>query len=147
MSFAIDPKKGNPARFLLRNSRGRRDFLMTMLVIVILAMLLSILFFLFMNFLSLLGTGVAADSEAAATLRSFNDNIRLVILGLCSSVFSLAGAYYLRRSSYDRHYESYTKTKAELGISDEGGGAMGSFSLPGASTLSHPNYDDEEEDI
>ncbi len=140
--------KGSPARFLLRNSRGRPDFLMTMLVVMVLALLVSVLFFMMINYLSLRGAGAGTNEQVAESLRNFNDNVRLIILGICSSVFSLAGAYYLRRKAYDEHYESYTQTKASLGAL-VGGGSLPSvsFAEPSGSTLTHPNYDDEEEDI
>jgi magnesium-transporting ATPase (P-type) len=151
--------KGAPARFLLRNSQGRQDFIMTMLVVAMLALVVSILFFMLINYLSLRGSTANGGTDAVG---NFNDNMRLIILGVCSSVFTLAGAYYLRRKAYDEHYESYVKSKesylkaqAELGAITSDNSlpattfvpARGSSVLTGVSTLAHPGYDDEEEDV
>lgn len=130
--------QGRPARFLMRNSKGHPDFVMTMLVTVIVATLLVLLFWTALNLLAFRApflTKPAASSEAAVAtvdstdtatppvatqdplldddqldylrdlLDTFNEHAQLIVLGLASSIFSLAGAYYLRRASYDKHYE------------------------------------------
>jgi hypothetical protein len=151
--------QGTPARFLLRNSHGRQDFIMTMLVVAMLALVVSILFFMLINYLNLRGSIGNGNTEAVG---KFNDNMRLIILGICSCVFSLVGAYYLRRKAYDEHYESYMQTKESYLKTQAELGAIAIDSFPptktfvpgglstvsaGVSTLAHPSYDDEEEDI
>jgi hypothetical protein len=102
--------KGSPARFLLRNSHGRQDFVMTMLVVAMLALVVSILFFVLINYPNLRGSTGPGNTESVGKF----DNVRLIILGICSCVFSLAGAYYLRRKAYDEHYESYMPALVNL---------------------------------
>ncbi|UCE19724.1 MAG: hypothetical protein JSV84_05100 [Gemmatimonadota bacterium] len=155
-------ERGAPASFLLRNSKGYPDFVMTMLVAVTLALFVVILCWMALNLVGLhsisatpasqAGTGDIEGSVVSAggsvqLLNSFNENARLIVLGLCSSVFSLAGAYYLRRRSHDIHYESWQKTKVELGLQDAGARIPSGYVSPVRSTLTHANYDDEEEDI
>ncbi|MEE9464055.1 MAG: hypothetical protein V3W14_00595 [Candidatus Neomarinimicrobiota bacterium] len=137
-----------PASFLLKNSKGHPDFVMTMLVAVILATFIVILFWMLMNTLAIKGAmGASSDSTVLRALGNFNDNARLIVLGLCSSIFSLAGAYYLRRASFDKHHEAVEKTQVEHGISLGGTAATSGFQSTEESTLLHPNYDDSEEDI
>ncbi len=142
------PEIRRPASFLLRNSKGHPDFVMTMLVAVILATFLVILFWMLMNTLAIKGAmGTPPDPVVLTALSNFNDNTRLIVLGLCSSIFSLAGAYYLRRASYDKHYESLEKTRVEHGIPNGGGAATSGFLPPDQSSLLHTNYDNTGEDI
>lgn len=141
-------KKLNPARFLMVNSKGHPDFIMTMLVSVTLALFLVLLFWMMLNLLALkLSLANQGANSIVKLLDSFNENARLLVLGISSSVFSLAGAYYLRRQAHDKHYVEYKKAKHEMGIIDKDEEPRSVFTSIGESTLSHPNYDDEEEDI
>ena len=137
-------EKGTPAGFLLNNSRGRPDFIMTMLTVIILTFVCVILFWMMLN---LLAVKLSSNENIIKLLGNFNENARLIVLGLCSSIFSLAGAYYLRRSAYDKHFESLKKTKSMLGEDDPADSPAGGYAPPAQSTLTHANYDDEEEDI
>jgi hypothetical protein len=155
-------ERGAPASFLLRNSKGYPDFVMTMLVAVTLALFVVILCWMALNPVCLhrisappasqSGTGDVERSVVSAggsvqVLNSFNENARLIVLGLYSAVFSLAGVYYLRRRSHDIVYESWQKTKVELGLDEAGARIPAGHVSPGRSTLMHSNYDDGEEDI
>ncbi len=137
-----------PAGFLLRNSKGHPDFIMTMLVAVILATFLVILFWMWMNTRAMdmavkpnLGTGILDQ------LKDFNKTSQLIILGLFSSVFSLAGAYYLRRMSQDKEQTAIEKVRLEQGLIDSDSEANSGLLAPEQSTLMDRNYDDGEEDI
>ncbi len=149
------PEIRRPASFLLRNSKGHPDFVMTMLVAVTMAMFVVVLVWILLNLLAFRMTATPSPTDellglmdrAITLLASFNENARLIVLGFASSVFSLAGAYYLRRASYDKHYESLEKTRVEQGISIGGRAATSGFLPTEQSTLLHPNYDDGEEDI
>jgi len=135
-----------PARFILKNSKGHPDFVMTMLVAFSLALFLLLLFWVMLNVIGLLnvmGDGVNSE-QMVKFIDSFNKNLQLVVIGLSSSVFGLAGTYYLRRKSYDQHYLEKQKTWHNMG--DIVSGIEG-FVDNKKSTLSHKNYDDEEEDI
>lgn len=137
-----------PARFILKNSKGRPDFIMTMLVAVTLALFIVVMFWMVLNLLAFRMTvSGTANHGVIDLLGSFNENARLIVVGLASSVFSLAGAYYLRRSSFDTHYEKLLRTKNEILDKFSGASADSNYAAPGQSTLSHPNYDDGEEDI
>lgn len=151
--------KGQPAKFLLNNSKGRPDFLMTMLTIVTIAMLIVLLFWMALNLIAFRTTltkeAIAANEnnkteesfipQLILLVSDFNSNTRLIILGLASSVFSLAGAYYLRRKNYDEHYLKNEKSKLFMGFKENG--ETPSFVPADKSTIDHPNYDDESEDI
>lgn len=142
------PDIRRPASFLLRNSKGHPDFVMTMLVAVTLAMFIVVMFWLLLNILAFRYAVNETASEALLKLlETFNLNARLIVLGFASSVFSLAGAYYLRRASFDKHFAVREKTKLEHGIPTGEGADTSGFVLPELSTLLHPNYDDSEEDI
>ena len=135
-----------PARFLLRNSKGHPDFVMTMLVAFSVALFLLLLFWIMINLIGLLNVisnSASGNTTLVGFIDSFNNNLQLVVIGLSSSVFGLAGTYYLRRKSYDEHYLEKQKTWHNMGsILDVDG-----FIDKAKSTLQHPNYDDEEEDI
>jgi len=138
-----------PASFILRNSKGHPDFVMTMLVAVILATFLVILFWMWMNTRAM---DVAAinpnlETEVLVQLKDFNETSRYIILGLFSSVFSLAGAYYLRRMSQDKGQTAIEKARLEQGLSDSDSEANSGLLAPEQSTLMDSNYDDGEEDI
>jgi hypothetical protein len=143
------PEIRRPASFLLRNSKGHPDFVMTMLVAVTLAMFIVVLFWLLLNIMAFRYSLVGADGQSTLLemLQSFNENARLIVLGFASSVFSLAGAYYLRRASHDKHYAEREKTKMDHGVPVGVNGGTTGFVSPGHSTMLHPNYDDGEEDI
>ncbi|MBX2857083.1 MAG: hypothetical protein KTR17_00345 [Cellvibrionaceae bacterium] len=152
-----------PSSFLLNNSKGRPDFIMTMLVVVILALLVMLVIWLGLNSLAMVsGQNLSREESNALVelMQSFNSNAQLIILGICSSVFTLAGTYYLRRSSYDNHHEqrAHRKLQEKMMTTQQGAGGgrvAGVQSAASAmgyvdnqqSTLQHPNYDDEEEDI
>ncbi len=162
LNWEKDLNKRAPANFLLVNSIGRPDFIMTMLVVVIVAFLVVILFWIGLNSMTIL-LQVQTSSEAEARrafqiadlMRTFNEQAQIIILGLASSVFTLAGAYYLRRSSYDKNdvereqiqFENATRTSGVGGIAGAVSSASEGFVENTETTLSHPNYDDEEEDI
>ena len=135
-----------PARFLLKNSKGHPDFVMTMLVAFSVALFLLLLFWVMINLIGLLNV-LTVDAQGNGTLvefiKSFNSNLQLVVIGLSSSVFGLAGTYYMRRKSYDEHYLEKQKTWHSMGSIVDAEG----FIDKAKSTLQHPNYDDEEEDI
>ena len=137
-----------PASFMLNNSKGHPDFVMTMLVAVTLAMFIVVLFWMLLNVLAF---RAATDAEPSKyvfqVLESFNENARMIVLGFGSSVFSLAGAYYLRRASYDKHFQERERTRLEFGADVTDGGDQSGFQPIEQSTLLHENYDDEEEDI
>jgi hypothetical protein len=143
------PEIRHPASFLLRNSKGHPDFVMTMLVAVTLAMFIVVLFWLLLNIMAFRYSLVGADGQHALlqVLQSFNENARLIVLGFASSVFSLAGAYYLRRASHDKHFAEREKIKLDHGVPIGADGDTTGFVSTGRSTLLHPNYDDGEEDI
>jgi acetyl-CoA acetyltransferase len=143
------------ASFMLKNSKGHPDFVMTMLVAVTMAMFVVVLVWILFNLLAIRMTAtpnptsdvLSMMDRAITLLASFNENARLIVLGFASSVFGLAGAYYLRRASYDKHYEAMKKTNLEQGIVNGDSASATGFLPPGQSTLLHPNYDDSEEDI
>ena len=153
--------KLTPSSFLLNNSKGRPDFIMTMLVVVILALLVLLVIWLGLNSLAMVSGQNLSQSESSTLvelMKSFNTNAQLIILGVCSSVFTLAGTYYLRRSSYDNHHEQRAARKMQEKMRNEQGygGRVAGVQPPATSqgfvenqqsTLLHPNYDDEEEDI
>jgi len=153
--------KFTPSSFLLNNSKGRPDFIMTMLVVVILALLVILVIWLGLNSLAMINAKEMPGRESSAVIelmKSFNTNAQLIILGVCSSVFTLAGTYYLRRSAYDDHHEERAKRKFNEQRVAEGQQQHGrvagvqpalnqGFVNNEESTLAHPNYDDEEEDI
>ena len=148
MSEATKKFRRQPARFLLNNSKGYPDFVMTMLVAVTLALFLVLILWAAINILGFrLSSDPQASDQFVEFIKSFNQNSRLIVLGICSSVFSLAAAYYLRRKSYDDHYIQ----KENLDVSRIGdmlsGLDVAGFITPDKSTLTHPNYDDEDEDI
>lgn len=144
--MATDARR--PARFILKNSKGRHDFIMTMLVAVTLALFIVVMFWMVLNLLAFrMAVTGTAEQDVIDLLKSFNNNARLIVVGLASSVFSLAGAYYLRRSSFDTHYEKLIRTKDEILNKFTGGSGEIKYAAPEQSTLSHPNYDDGEEDI
>ena len=137
-----------PASFMLNNSKGHPDFVMTMLVAVILATFLVILFWMWMNTQALeMAVHTELETQILSQLKDFNETSRYIILGLFSSVFSLAGAYYLRRSSYDKHFQERERTRLELGADVTDGGDQSGFQPIDRSTRLHPSYDDGEEDI
>lgn len=137
-----------PASFLLRNSKGHPDFIMTMLVAVILATFLVILFWMWMNTRAMdTAIKISLQANVLAHLKDFNETSRLIILGLFSSVFSLAGAYYLRRMSQDKVQTAIEKVRLEQGSIDSDGESNSGLLSPEQSTLLDPNYDDGEEDI
>lgn len=138
-----------PAKFLLKNSKGYPDFVMTMLVAVILCLFVVLLYWMMLNLigLHLLSNPNAEKSTVesiSALLSNFNENSQIIIVGICSSVFSLAGTYYLRRAAYDKHYVE--KKKLDTETSDK---KFNNVGLEGSSdsSIGHPNFDNEEEDI
>ena len=137
-----------PASFMLNNSKGHPDFVMTMLVAVTLAMFLVVLFWMLLNVLAFRAATDADSSKYVfQMLESFNENARMIVLGFGSSVFSLAGAYFLRRYSYDKHFQERERTRLEFGADVTNEGDQSGFQPIEESTLQHRNYDDEEEDI
>jgi hypothetical protein len=140
-----------PAKFLLKNSKGHPDFVMTMLVAVILCLFIVLLYWMMLNLIGLQIIASATENhpgvvEAVSnSLNSFNDNSQIIIIGICSSVFSLAGSYYLRRASFDKHYVE--KKKVELEAVKNA--VAKNFGLEGTndSSVGLPLFDDEEEDI
>lgn len=147
-------KAQKPAGFMLINSKGYPDFVMTMLVVVILALLLVIIFWMGLNLLVFSGDWNSENSKAlGGFISSFNENSQIIILGLCSSVFTLAGTYYLRRSSHDKNYTEREKNHITNNLPIDGGllgavaGVVSGFVDNKDTTLDHPHYDDEEEDI
>jgi len=143
----MQTNEGKPAKFLLYNSKGHPDFIMTMLVVMILALFLVVLFWMLLNIMALRMTGSTGNVQLSQFIMSFNENARLIVLGICSSVFSLAGAYYLRRASFDKHYAVLKEVKAKFGMAKDDDAKAATFAEAEVSTLSHQNYDDEEEDI
>ena len=145
--------KGKPAKFIIRNSKGYPDFLMTMLTVVTVALLVLLLFWICLNILAFRDSKTQeTDSGFVQYLQSFNENSRIMVLGICSSIFSFAGAYYLRRQSYDKHYESMKQMDTNLIQSTVSGiiidpDRKNSFLPPSETKRQHPNYDDEGEDI
>ncbi|VUD59188.1 hypothetical protein TDB9533_02613 [Thalassocella blandensis] len=142
--------KNKPAKFLLSNSKGYPDFVMTMLVAVILCLFIVLLYWMMLNLIGLyLLTQPTANPEVVQSvsvlLANFNENSQIIIIGICSSVFSLAGTYYLRRSAYDNHYVEKKKldTQVTTQIHNRNVGLAESTS----SSIGHPHFDDEEEDI
>ena len=142
-----------PAKFLLKNSKGHPDFVMTMLVAVILCLFVVLLYWMMLNLIALhFITQTNAENRAVAEaisslLANFNENSQIIIIGICSSVFSLAGSYYLRRAAYDKHYVE--KMKLEMEMENKTPEVSGDVGLAGQndSSVGHPNFDDEEEDI
>jgi hypothetical protein len=140
-----------PAKFLLKNSKGHPDFVMTMLVAVILCLFIVLLYWMMLNLIGLQLIASATERNSgvveavSASLSSFNDNSQIIIVGICSSVFSLAGSYYLRRASFDKHYVEKKKVELDavqkIMVKDVG--------LEGTtdSSIGIPHFDDEEEDI
>lgn len=147
----MNGEKSAPASFLLVNSKGRPDFIMTMLVVVIVAILLLLLAWLGFNFLALhstLAQKPGVTNQALVDLvANFNNNTQIIVISLASSVFSLAGAYFLRRASYDKHHLEKKRLDLDRQARDEASDKAGGFVQQGGQTLTHPNYDDEEEDI
>ena len=142
--------KFKPAGFLLINSKGRPDFLMTMLVVVIVASLLVILFWMGLNLIVVFGHWTDAQHQQLTQhMINFNEQTQIIILGLFSSIFTLAGSYYLRRSSYDKHYLEREKFQHEVAKETQVAIAapLAGFIENTQSTLLHPNYDDTGEDI
>lgn len=152
--------KNSPAKFLLKNSKGYPDFIMTMLVAVILCLFIVLLFWMMLNLLGLhllSSPNASTDmvNSVANLLSNFNEHSQIIIVGICSSVFSLAATYYLRRSAFDKHYVE--KKRLENEISQEHSTLEHStvenstleHGLVGnnQSSIGHPNFDDDEEDI
>ena len=142
--------KSKPAKFLLSNSKGYPDFVMTMLVAVILCLFIVLLYWMMLNLIGLhLLTQPEANPEivqsVSVLLANFNENSQIIIIGICSSVFSLAGTYYLRRAAYDKHYVEKKRLDTDLAAQQ----TLHNVGLEGVSTssIAHPNFDDEEEDI
>ncbi len=139
--------KQKPAAFLMRNSQGYPDFIMTMLVYFSVALFILLLFWIGFQYLAFKIT-YSLQGEATHPFvefcKSFNDTIRLIVLGVSSTIFGLAGSYMLRRKFKDDHYIQLKQQEIDLGgkIADATG-----FIGETESTLSHSNYDDEEEDI
>lgn len=144
--------ENQPAKFLLKNSKGHPDFVMTMLVAVILCLFVVLLYWMMLNLIGLhLLTQSSPENEKIAAsvsslLANFNENSQIIIIGICSSVFSLAGSYYLRRASFDKHHVEKMKLGLPTAISSI---ATGNVGLAGKSdsSIGHPNFDDEDEDI
>lgn len=139
-----------PAKFLLSNSKGYPDFVMTMLVAVILCLFIVLLYWMMLNLIGIyLLTQPQANPDVVQSvsvlLANFNENSQIIILGICSSVFSLAGTYYLRRSAYDKHYVEKKKLDTQLDTNTHNQNA--GLAESSTSSISHPNFDDEEEDI
>ena len=139
-----------PAKFLLKNSKGHPDFVMTMLVAVILCLFVVLLYWMMLNLVGLhLLTQENINTKhvepVSNLLANFNQNSQIIIIGICSSVFSLAGSYYLRRASYDKHYVEKLKLEQhqQTIVTNPSVGLEGNSS----SSVGHPNFDDEEEDI
>ncbi|MCG8533479.1 MAG: hypothetical protein MI808_00110 [Pseudomonadales bacterium] len=139
-----------PAKFLLKNSKGHPDFVMTMLVAVILCLFVVLLYWMMLNLVGLhLLTQENINTKhvepVSNLLANFNQNSQIIIIGICSSVFSLAGSYYLRRASYDKHYVEKLKLEQHQQkiVTNPSVGLEGNS----ISSVGHPNFDDEEEDI
>lgn len=145
-------KHRQPATFLLINSKGHPDFIMTMLVVVIIALLFTVLFWMGLNTMFFITEYESGRGEYMTHFMGvFNDNAQVIIIGLCSSIFTLAGTYYLRRSSFDKHHEVSKQNKnehlMESALPGTGSSVISGFVENNETTLIHPNYDDEEEDI
>lgn len=139
--------KQAPAGFIMRNSRGYPDFIMTMLVYFSLALFILLIIWVMVQYFGFrVSLRLASDAKHPFIefLHGFDETIRLIIISISGSVFGLSGSYLLRRKFYDDHHLERQKIKPRSGhtLIDTDG-----FINAGQSTLTHGNYDDDEEDI
>ncbi len=136
-----------PAGFIMRNSRGYPDFIMTLLVYFSLALFTLLIIWVLLQYCGLrFSLRIPADGTHPFMefMHGFNETIRLIIISLSGSIFGLAGSYLLRRKFYDDHYLEKQKRK---GSSHHTEIHTSGFVTASQSSLQHSNYDDEEEDI
>ena len=145
-------KNETPANFLMRNSKGYPDFIMTMLVYFSMALFVLLIIWALAQYFGFRITSQMAgndkDHPFLMFMTSFNDTIRMIVIGVSGSVFGLAGSYLLRRKFHDDHF--LEKIKCESQDLNQGSSiveAIEGFLKPGESSMTHPNFDDEEEDI
>ena len=141
-------KNDTPANFLLRNSKGYPDFIMTMLVYFSMALFILLIIWALAQYFGFRITAQMAVSDKdhpfLMFMTSFNDTIRMIVIGVSASVFGLAGSYLLRRKFHDDHYLQKKKFESQGSPIVE---VIEGFLKPGESSMAHPNFDDEEEDI
>jgi len=137
-----------PATFIMHNSKGFPDFIMTMLVYFSITLFVLLLVWILTQYFGFRVTSnmSAADKEHPFLmfLQSFNDTIRMIVIAVSGSVFALAGSYLLRRKFHDDHY--LNKLKFESDTQKHAPITHGTLGFE-QSSISHPNFDDEEEDI
>lgn len=141
-------KNYTPANFIMRNSKGYPDFIMTMLVYFSLALFVLLLIWVLAQYFGFRVTAQMGaedkDHPFLLFITSFNDTIRMIVIGVSASVFGLAGSYLLRRKFHDDHYLEKKKFESQDSAIVE---IIEGFLKPGESSMAHPNFDDEEEDI
>ena len=142
--------RGKPASFILNNSKGYPDFIMTMLIYFSLALFLLLILWVLAQYFGLRFTAeldpeTANDHPFITYMKHFNDTLKTIVLGVSGSVFALATSYMLRRKFHDDHFLAMKRLDNTL----PGSGVMdmvSGFLQPGQSSKTHPHYDNEEED-
>ncbi len=140
-----------PAKFLMINSKGKPDFIFTLLTIFSFILIFLIIFWAAFNLLAFFHTLNNTNSQNMIDLlKNYNENMRYIFITFVVQVLGLAGTYYKRRSQQEKGNgkanEGESPGSASLWpsiLADKGL----NFVSEKTSTLTHPNYDDEEEDI
>jgi len=97
----MEKPRGVPSKWLLRNSRGYRDFLFTVVTYSLILLAFVSLIWIVFGILSFVHAGTAK----ADTIIKVMDSMKTGLVSLAGVVFGLAGSYTVRRYKYDEHQE------------------------------------------
>ena len=97
----MDDFRGQPSRWLKRNSNGFPDFLFTILTYSMILLGIVCLFWVIFGILAILYAG----TEKAKTILEVMNSMKTGLISLAGVVFGLTGSYTVRRFKKDESYE------------------------------------------